>query len=99
MTLCPLELVSSMGESAKPVVKRVIFIPMIIVQKKAVGNLLVDCTVGAPGVETEMDKRGYHSATGVPEIAQLLLIVASATVRRGCFFLSKTRETAAGLTD
>lgn len=99
MTLCPLELVSSMGESAKPFVKWVIFIPMIVVQKKAVGNLLADCTKGTPGVETEMDKRGYHTATGYPEIAQLLLTVALATVRRGCFFMSPKMETVARLTD
>ena len=42
-------------------------------------------TRGSSGVETDLHKPGYHTATEETEIAQLHLIIASAVVKRSCF--------------
>lgn len=42
-------------------------------------------TRGSSGGETDYHKPGSHTATGDAKIAQLLLIIASAMVKRSCF--------------
>ena len=54
-------------------------------------------TRGSSGGETDYHKPGSHTATEDAKIAQLLLIIASAMVKRSCFCIYMCTEMVANV--